>query len=74
MTEKEALKMIDMLTKRQRQIFDLVVAGKTSREIAAQLGIKTSTVKTHRETIMLILNVRSAVQLTVLAARAGVIK
>lgn len=66
--------MLERLTKRQREIFDLIVHGKTSREIAGQLGIKISTVKTHRETIMLMLNARSAVQLTVLAARAGVIK
>ena len=35
------------LTPRQRQILDLVAAGRTNQEIARVLGLSTQTVKNH---------------------------
>ena len=40
------------LTKRQRQILDLVLAGHPSKNIAADLGISQRTVDNHRAAIM----------------------
>lgn len=40
------------LTKRQRQIMDLVLAGHPSKNIAADLGISQRTVENHRASIM----------------------
>ena len=40
------------LSPRQREIAELVMQGKTSREIAEQLGIAVQTVKNHRQTIL----------------------
>jgi len=40
------------LTKRQRQILDLVIAGHPSKNIAADLGISQRTVENHRAAIM----------------------
>lgn len=40
------------LTKRQRQILDLVLAGHPSKNIAADLGISQRTVENHRAAIM----------------------
>jgi DNA-binding NarL/FixJ family response regulator len=44
--------LLDQLTKRQRQICTLVCQGLPSTEIASQLNITVSTVKTHRSEIL----------------------
>lgn len=43
---------IASLTTRQRQVFDLVIAGYPSKNIAADLGISQRTVENHRAAIM----------------------
>jgi DNA-binding CsgD family transcriptional regulator len=35
------------LTARQREIFDLIVAGRSNKEIARKLGLSVGTVKIH---------------------------
>ena len=40
------------LTARQRQVFNLVIAGHPSKNIAADLGISRRTVENHRAAIM----------------------
>ena len=52
-----------MLTKRQREIVDYVVAGATSREIAEALQISYYTVRTHMKNIYRRLDVASKVDL-----------
>jgi FixJ family two-component response regulator len=42
----------DTLTPRERQVMELVVAGKTNKEIAAALNISDITVKMHRGQVM----------------------
>lgn len=53
----------DQLTARQRQVATLVVAGKSNKEIATDLGISVATVKDHVHAILqrLDLSSRSAV-------------
>jgi DNA-binding NarL/FixJ family response regulator len=51
------------LTAREREIADLVVAGRTNREIAAQLVLSTRTVDAHLRNIYGKLGVRSRVEL-----------
>lgn len=46
------------LTKRQKQILELIGEGKTSRDIAEQLHIGVETVDTHRKNMMKILNLQ----------------
>jgi len=41
------------LTPREREVMDLVVSGKTSKEIAFRLGVSARTIDVHRERIML---------------------
>ena len=48
----EAATRLAGLTARQRQILDLVLAGRPNKIIAADLGISQRTVETHRDTIM----------------------
>ena len=52
------------LSQREREILQLVAEGKSSKEIAARLGIGETTVKTHRNNIMGKLNVRDIAGLT----------
>jgi len=47
-----AAKSIASLTLRQRQILDLVLSGKASKNIAAELSISQRTVENHRAAIM----------------------
>jgi DNA-binding CsgD family transcriptional regulator len=42
----------DQLSKRERQVLALIVAGKSSKQIAAELGISFKTAVTHRASIM----------------------
>jgi FixJ family two-component response regulator len=47
------------LTRRERQVLELVVAGKFNKTIADQLGISTKTVELHRASFMAKLGVRN---------------
>jgi two-component system CheB/CheR fusion protein len=40
------------LTKREREVMDLVVAGLANKDISARLGINQRTVETHRAAVM----------------------
>lgn len=51
------------LTEREREVLDLVLSGKPSREIAETLFISVKTVEFHRSRIMQKMNVRSAAEL-----------
>lgn len=48
------------LTKREKEILDLVVKGKSNKDIAALLFISKDTVSAHRKSLMRKLNVRNA--------------
>ena len=54
---------LDVLTPREREVFDLIVSGKRNRQIADDLGISLRTVKSHRAQLMVKLDVASAVEL-----------
>jgi len=43
---------ITLLTPREREVMDLVVDGKSSKEIAAQLGLSPKTIEVHRAHLM----------------------
>ena len=55
------------LTPRQREVFDLVVAGKLNKQIADELDIAERTVKREREQVMAKLDANSAADLGRLA-------
>ena len=60
---------IDNLPRRQREILDALGAGRSSKQIAADLGISIKTVETHRARLMEALGCRNAVELLRLAMR-----
>jgi DNA-binding CsgD family transcriptional regulator len=50
------------LSPRERTVLDLVAAGQTNREIAAQLHLSPNTVRTHRQRLFHKIDAHSAVQ------------
>ena len=60
------------LTPREREVLDLVAAGKVNKEIAFELGTSVKTVKAHRGHIMEKLRVSSATALIRLLTHLGV--
>jgi two-component system, chemotaxis family, CheB/CheR fusion protein len=57
--QKLAVSKVASLTRRQRQVLDLVLAGSPSKNIAADLRIAQRTVDNHRAAIMQKIGVRS---------------
>ena len=62
------------LTPRERQVFDLVIRGKTNKQVAIVLGATERTIKAHRHKVMEKLQVQSLAELVSLAERAGILK
>ena len=63
---------VDELTDREREILQLVAAGKSNKEIAAELVISEATARTHVSRILRKLGVASRTQAALLAIRKGV--
>lgn len=63
---------LDRLSRREREIFRLVVAGRGSKEIANKLFISIKTVDTHRTNINRKLGVRTTASLIRFAAAHGI--
>jgi two-component system response regulator NreC len=64
----------ELLSDREREVFQLIAEGKTNKDIAAILFISPSTVETHRARIMEKLDVHSAAEIVLYAVRRGVIR
>jgi DNA-binding NarL/FixJ family response regulator len=63
-----------ILTDREREIVQLLVAGKVNKEIADVLNISIRTVETHRATIMRKLRINSIVELVLYAVRNNIVQ
>jgi len=61
------------LTRRQREVLQLVAEGKTAKEIATALTISVKTVEFHKTSIMDALGLRSIAELTRYAVEHGII-
>jgi DNA-binding NarL/FixJ family response regulator len=59
------------LTAREREVLNLIVKGRSNKEIATDLGITESTVKCHVSVILMRLNVSDRTQAVVTALRRG---
>ncbi len=61
----------EVLTERERQVLGQIAAGRTSREIAASLGISGKTVVNHRTHVMRKLSIHNVAGLTRYAVSRG---
>jgi two-component system, NarL family, response regulator len=59
------------LSAREREVLNLIVKGRSNKEIATDLGITESTVKCHVSVILMRLNVSDRTQAVVTALRRG---
>lgn len=64
---------IASLTPRERQVFELVVRGKTNKRVAHELGATERTIKAHRHRVMEKMQVQSLAELVSLAERVGIL-
>jgi DNA-binding NarL/FixJ family response regulator len=63
----------ESLTARELDVLRHIVAGRTNKETASELGISHRTVETHRENILKKLGVRSVAELTRFALETGIL-
>jgi DNA-binding NarL/FixJ family response regulator len=70
--ELAAQAKLDELTPRERQVLGLVARGLSNREIATELVVEESTVRTHLKRIQMKLHLRDRVQIVIFAYETGV--
>jgi len=71
---EDALRRLATLTAREREVLDLVVAGKANKEIASALGVSPKTVEVHRAHVMSKMCVDSLAELIRITLLAGEIR
>jgi DNA-binding NarL/FixJ family response regulator len=63
----------DPLTPRQREVLKRIAEGRTTKEIAFDLGLSVKTVETHRAQVMDRLGIRDVAGLVRYAMRTGLV-
>ena len=63
----------DLLTSRERELLQLLVEGKSNKDIAGLLNLSLYTVETHRKNLQTKLNLHSFAELILYAVRKGII-
>ena len=71
---EDARRRLATLTAREREVLDLVVAGKANKEIASALGVSPKTVEVHRAHVMSKMYVDSLAELIRITLLAGEIR
>jgi DNA-binding NarL/FixJ family response regulator len=61
------------LTPRELEVLQMIVDGKSNKEIAAELALSANTVAVHRANIMNALDIHKTAELVVYAIRAGLV-
>ena len=63
----------DSLTPRELEVLQMIVDGKSNKEIAGVLALSANTVAVHRANIMNALGIHKTAELVVYAIRAGLV-
>jgi len=71
--ESEPESILNVLTPREREVFQLIAIGKANKEIAAVLHLSLGTIKKHRENLQRKLDCHSAAEIARLAIREGLL-
>jgi LuxR family transcriptional regulator, transcriptional regulator of spore coat protein len=71
MSSGKDMRMKSLLTIREREVFELLVQDKTTKEIAGQLFVSEKTVRNHISNVMKKLNVKGRSQAVVELVRMG---
>lgn len=64
---------LDALTRREFEVFELVIRGRMNKQIAYQLKVTERTVKAHRHNVMQKTGARSVAELVSMAERLGIL-
>lgn len=65
---------LDILTPREAEVFDLIVAGMSNAEIGAKLYLTQNTVKTHVRALLMKLGLRDRVHVVIYAYEHGLVR
>ncbi|CAH1672112.1 putative Response regulator protein TmoT [Hyphomicrobiales bacterium] len=71
---RDNLARLEKLTKREREVLDLVVRGNINKQVAFTLGTTVRTIKAHRRKVMEKMQVHSIVELASCAERLGLMR
>ena len=63
----------DSLSEREREVFQLVAEGRSTKEVAEMLSVSPTTIETHRAHILQKLDIHNTAELVLYAVRRGVI-
>jgi DNA-binding NarL/FixJ family response regulator len=72
--DKPAGGPFEILSPRQREILQLIAEGRSTKEIAAHLGLSIKTVETHRTELMERLGIHGVAGLVRYAIRTGIVR
>jgi DNA-binding NarL/FixJ family response regulator len=70
--ELSAEARLDELTRREREVFQLIARGLANRDIARELVVEESTIRTHIKAILAKLELRDRLQIVIFAYETGV--
>lgn len=73
LAEKGITDRYELLSEREREVFQLVAEGRSSKEIADLLSVSPATVETHRTHVLQKLGLRNTAEVVLYAVRRGVI-
>lgn len=64
----------DPLTRREREVLQLIAEGKTNKEVSQQLGMSAKTVDSHRQNLMKKLDIHETAGLVRYAIKVGIVQ